>query len=369
MSLTLQELHVTNYERVIHVTNPSNGLQAIIAIHNTTLGPALGGIRILPYKSFADALSDVLSLSKGMTYKAAFAGIGLGGGKSVIIRDSEKGLPRELLWDFGEAVNSLQGQYICSEDMNCTVKELAIIHQKTKYITGLSHSKSSGNPSPFTAYGVFLGMEALCMQLFGSRSLKGKKIVIQGLGSVGKDLASRLFWAGAELVVADLNQERAATVAKELGATQISVEESFSQPCDILAPCAIGKVINKNTIPLLQCRAIGGCANNILHTEEDGIALHKKGILYAPDFVINGGGLINVAMELRPEGYNPVQSRKCINTIYDNLLSIFQVSEQAGCCTNQTALKLASYRIAHHIGKRQISPHFHHSIITESSHV
>lgn len=368
MSLTMQELYVANYEKVIHVTNPINGLQAIIAIHDTTLGPALGGIRILAYKSFPEALADVLRLSKGMTDKAAFAGIGLGGGKSVIIGDYEQGVPEELLWDFGEAVNSLQGQYICSEDMNCTVKELAIIHQKTKYITGLSHSKSSGNPSPFTAYGVFIGMEALCMQLFGTRSLQGRKIVIQGLGSVGKDLAYRLFWAGAKLIVADLNQERATAVAKELGATQVSVEDSFSQPCDIFAPCAIGNIINKNTIPLLQCRAIGGCANNVLHTEEDGIALCKKGILYAPDFVINGGGLINVAMELRPEGYNPIQSRKSINTIYDSLLSIFEVSEQAGCCTNQTALKLASYRIAHHIGKRQIKPHFHHSIL-ESSHV
>lgn len=368
MSLTMQELHVPNYERVIHITSPTSGLQALIAIHDTTLGPALGGIRILPYESFAEALSDVLRLSKGMTYKAAFAAIGLGGGKSVILKNPHKEVTKELLWDFGEAVHSLKGQYICSEDMNCTVKELAIIHQKTKYITGLSHSKSSGNPSPFTAYGVFLGIEALCKQLFGSRSVQGKKIVIQGLGSVGRDLASRLFWAGADLVVADINEERAAEVAKEFGATAISVEESFSHNCDILAPCAIGNVINKNTIPLLQCRAVGGCANNILQTEEDGIALYNRGILYAPDFVINGGGLINVAIELRPEGYNPKQSRKCISAIYDNLLSIFEVSMKAGCCTNQTALKLAKYRILHHIGKREIEPHFHHSLL-ESARV
>lgn len=368
MNLTLQELQIPNYQRVIHVTSPVSGLQAIIAIHDTTLGPAIGGIRILYYQSFSDALADVLRLSQGMTYKAAFAGIGLGGGKSVIIQDSQKPLEKELLWDFGEAVNTLEGKYICSEDMNCTVKELAIIHQKTKYITGLSHIKSSGNPSPFTAYGVFIGIEAICMHLFGSRSVRGKKIVIQGLGSVGKDLASRLFWAGAELVLADVNEERAAAVARELGARQISVAESFAENCDILAPCAIGNVLNKETIPILNCRAIGGCANNILQTEEDGIALYKRGILYAPDFVINAGGLINVAIELRAEGYNPLQSQKCINTIYDNLLSIFKVSSQSGCCTNQTALKLAKYRISHNIGKRQVEPHFHHSIL-EGSHV
>lgn len=368
MSLTLEELQIPNYERVIHITSPDSGLQAIIAIHNTTLGSALGGIRILPYKSFSDALSDVLRLAEGMTYKAAFAGIGLGGGKSVIIQDSQKELKKELLWDFGRAVNSLEGKYICAEDMNCTVKELAIIHQQTKYITGLNHAKSSGNPSPFTAYGVFIGMEAICMHLFGSRSVQGKKIVVQGLGSVGKDLASRLFWAGAELMVADVDYERAASVAKELGARQISVAESFAENCDILAPCAIGNVINKDTVPLLNCRAIGGCANNILQTEEDGIALAKKGILYAPDFVINAGGLINVTMELRAEGYNPMQSHKCVTRIYDNLLSIFDVSSKSGCCTNQTALKLAKHRISHNIGKRQIEPHFHHSIL-ESSHV
>lgn len=205
MSLTLEELQIPNYERVIHITSPDSGLQAIIAIHNTTLGSALGGIRILPYKCFSDALSDVLRLAEGMTYKAAFAGIGLGGGKSVIIHDSQKELKKELLWDFGRAVNSLEGKYICAEDMNCTVKELAIIHQQTKYITGLNHIRSSGNPSPFTAYGVFIGMEAICMHLFGSRSIQGRKIVVQGLGSVGKDLASRLFWAGAELIVADVD--------------------------------------------------------------------------------------------------------------------------------------------------------------------
>lgn len=368
MNLTLEELHIPNYERVIHITSPDSGLQAIIAIHDTTLGPALGGIRILPYKSFSEALSDVLRLSEGMTYKAAFTGTGLGGGKSVIICDPQKELKKELLWDFGRAVNSLEGKYICSEDMNCTVKELAIIHQKTKYIAGLSHIKSSGNPSPFTAYGVLIGIEAICMHLFGIRSVRGKKIVIQGLGSVGRDLASRLFWAGAELIVADVNEERAASVAKELGARQISVAESFAQNCDILAPCAIGNVINKDTIPILNCRAVGGCANNILQTEEDGIALWKRGILYAPDFVINAGGLINVTMELRAEGYNPIQSRQCVTRIYDNLLSIFDLSSKSGCCTNQTALGLAKHRISHNIGKRQIEPHFHHSIL-ESSHV
>lgn len=361
MNLTLTELEISDYERVIHVTSSKSGLEAIIAIHDTTLGPALGGIRILPYKSYSEALSDVLRLSQGMTYKAAFAGIGLGGGKSVIVHDPQKGLKNELLWDFGLAIEALQGQYICAEDMNCTTDELAIINQKTKYVVGLNHSKSSGNPSPFTAYGVFIGIEAICMHLFGSRSVKGKKIVVQGLGSVGKELASRLFWAGAELIVADINKARAAEFAKTFGAIPVSVEESFSQKCDILAPCAIGGIINKNTIPSLNCRAIGGCANNILQTEEDGIALYKRGILYAPDFVINAGGLINVTYELKPEGYHPMQSQKAISKIYENLLAIFETSDKLDCCTNQTALKLAKSHITHSIGKRQVAPHFHHS--------
>ena len=258
MNLTFKELEIPDYERVIHVTSLKSGLEAIIAIHDTTLGPALGGIRILPYNSFSDALSDVLRLSQGMTYKAAFAGIGLGGGKSVLIHNPQKELNKELLWDLGIAIDTLEGQYICSEDMNCTTSELAIINQKTKYVVGLNHCKSSGNPSPFTAYGALIGIEAICMHLFGNRSVKGKKIVIQGLGSVGKDLASRLFWAGAELIVADINEQRAAEFAKTFGAIPVSVEESFSQECDILAPCAIGGIVNKNTIPVLNCRAIGG---------------------------------------------------------------------------------------------------------------
>lgn len=366
MNLTLKELEIPDYERVIHITSSESGLEAIIAIHNTTLGPALGGIRILPYKSFADALSDSLRLSQGMTYKAAFAGIGLGGGKTVIIHNPQKELKKEMLWDLGEAVDALHGQYICAEDMNCTTNELAIINQKTKYVVGLDHCKSSGNPSPFTAYGVFIGIEAICMHLFGNRSVQGKKIVVQGLGSVGKDLASRLFWAGADLVFADINEERAAEFAKKFGATSVSVEESFSQECDILAPCAIGGIVNKNTIPILNCRAIGGCANNILQTEEDGIALYKKGILYAPDFVINAGGLINVTNELKPEGYQAMESRKSISTIYENLLAIFETSEKLDCSTNQTALQLARSHITHSIGKRQIAPHFHHSTLISS---
>lgn len=368
MNLTSKELKIPDYERVIHITNVENGLEAIIAIHDTTLGPALGGIRILPYKSHSDALSDVLRLAQGMTYKAAFAGIGLGGGKSVIIHDPQKKLSEELLWDFALAVDALQGQYICAEDMNCTTHELAIINQKTKYVVGLNHLKSSGNPSPFTAYGVFIGIEAICMHLFGKRSVKGKRIVVQGLGSVGKDLASRLFWAGAELIVADINEEKAAEFAKTFGATQVSVEESFSQECDILAPCAIGGIVNKNTIPILNCRAIGGCANNILSSEEEGITLCEKGILYAPDFVINAGGLINVTYELKPEGYHAMESRKAVGQIYNNLLAIFETSNTLDCCTNQTALKLAKSHISHGIGKRQIAPHFHHSTVI-SSHV
>lgn len=366
MNLTLNELEIPDYERVVHVTSSESGLEAIIAIHDTTLGPALGGIRILPYKSHSEALSDVLRLSQGMTYKAAFAGIGLGGGKGVIIYNPQKGLKNELLSDFGLAVDALQGQYICAEDMNCTTNELAVINQKTKYVVGLNHSKSSGSPSPFTAYGVFIGIEAICMHLFRSRSVKGKKIVVQGLGSVGKDLASRLFWAGAELIVADINEERAAEFAKTFGAIPVSVEESFSQECDILAPCAIGGIVNKNAIPILNCRAIGGCANNILQTEEDGISLYKRGILYAPDFVINAGGLINVTHELKPEGYHAKESQKSVSKIYENLLAIFETSDKLDCCTNQTALKLAKSQITHSIGKRQIVPYFHHSSLVSS---
>ncbi len=360
-ALELEEILVPGYEKVIKVSNKEAGLNAIICIHTTAMGPALGGIRIYPYATFDAALNDVMRLSKGMTYKSAISECGWGGGKSVIIADPKKNKTKEMLLAFGQAVDRLQGEYICAEDVGCTPADVLVISQATPYVVGLPHQKSSGNPSPFTAWGTFRGIQSVLKKIYDSDSLENRTVAIQGLGSVGCELAKFLFWAGARLIVSDIDAEKCRSVALLTGAQIATPDEIMQMECDVLAPCAMGGTINEQTIPHLKCKAIAGCANNQLLKDSDADELVAKGILYAPDFVINAGGLINVSQELDPEGYNPIASRNKTHRLYDQLMVIYDIAEQNRCSTQRAALSLADYRLKYRIGKRVEPPCFHHA--------
>lgn len=359
-TLTLENILVEGYERVVKVTDPRRGLKAIICIHSLALGPALGGTRIYPYTTFDEALTDAKRLAKGMTYKSALTDCGWGGGKSVIMHDPKKP-KRELLLAFGEAVDRLKGQYICAEDVGCTPEDVTTISEETPYVVGLLHPKSSGNPSPFTAWGTFRGIQSAMKKMTGSCSLEGKRIAIQGLGSVGAILAELLFWAGARLILCDIDQEKTERLAKAYGAEIASIQKIMEVPCDLLAPCAMGGTLNPATIGKLRCSAVAGCANNQLLRDSDADLLKQRGILYAPDFVINAGGLINVTQELLPEGYNPQIARDKVNSIYDQLMAIYEIAEQNRISTHAAAISLGNYRLQFGLGKRETAPCFHHS--------
>jgi leucine dehydrogenase len=359
--MEFEKIAVDGYEQVIKVTQREVGLNAIIAIHNSSLGPALGGIRIQPYRSFNEALEDVLRLSKGMTYKSALAEVGFGGGKSVIIADPKIDKTPELLLAFGSAVEKLGGQYICAEDAGCSIEDVKIIRRATKYVVGLPNAKSSGDPSPFTAWGVFRGIQSVAKKLFGTDSLEGRTIAVQGLGSVGSRLVESLFWAGANLVISDLDGEKAQHLAGRFGCKAVPVDQILQVECDILAPCALGGIIHDHTIPLFRCKAIAGAANNQLHRDTHGNVLRDLGILYAPDFVINAGGLLNVATELEEQGYQPTIPRYKIHHLYDTLLAIYESAEKNQESTHSASVELANYRIQYGIGKRTVAPTFHHT--------
>jgi leucine dehydrogenase len=358
MTLVLKDLNIEGFERVVEVINEACGLHAVIAIHDTTLGPALGGIRFFPYNTIEDAITDATRLGKGMTHKAAMAGVGFGGGKSVIIVRSES-KTEALLKAFAEAVNALDGLYISAPDYGCTMDDIKIIREVTKYVVSVPGDQGSGDPSPFTAYGTVLAMKATLKQLFGTDSFKGKKVAIQGLGSVGFKIAEQLFWLGAELIVADPCVEKTQAARRCFGAKVVSTEEILSIECDVLAPCALGGVINAHTIPALQCKAIVGCANNQLLGDLDAKALKDRDILYAPDFVANSGGLINVSFELNEEGYKPQNARDKINQIDETLTKIYELAEENDCSTQAAVMSFIEYRLKHKMGKREEAVYFH----------
>ncbi len=360
LNLVLEDLNIEGYEKVVSITEKSTNLKAIISVHSTTLGPAMGGTRIYPYTKFEDALFDVLRLSKGMTYKCAIAESGLGGGKSVIIADSSKDKTPELLTAFGVAVDRLMGSYICAEDVGCSSDDAVNIRKGTKHVVGLNSENSSGNPSPYTAWGTFRGIQAALNHTFGSDSLEGKAVAIQGLGSVGVLLAELLYWHGASLIINDIDMEKAKRVAKRFGAKTATCEEILFTECDVLAPCALGAVINKDTIPKLQCKIIAGCANNQLLDDADADTLHKKRILYAPDFVINAGGLVNVTEELEKNGYQPDVARKKVDQIYTTMIQLFTLAKENDYSPLRAAMNLAEYRLKYAVGKREDGPYFHH---------
>ena len=315
------------HEKVLFINNEKAGLKAIIAVHNTNLGPAIGGCRLFPYASYDDALFDVLRLSRGMSHKNAVAGLPHGGGKGVIIADPSQ--KTEAMFEaFGEAVNNLGGDYITAEDVNTTCDDAMVMLRKTNHICGLP--MNSGDPSPFTARGVWQGIRATAKVALGTDSLEGLTIAVQGLGKVGYDLARYLHKDGAKLIVGNRSNKAALErAADEFGATVVATNEILTAECDILAPCALGAILNPNTIPSLRCKAVAGAANNQILDDASGIALKARGIYYAPDFVINGGGVINAAAEVDGP-YNKEAVLEKVDNIYNTIEQILTESKKTG---------------------------------------
>ncbi|PWC31822.1 amino acid dehydrogenase [Azospirillum sp. TSO22-1] len=339
------------HERVVFCTDPDSDLKAIIAIHDTRRGPALGGCRMWPYASAELAVRDVLRLSRGMTYKAVMAGLELGGGKSVIIGDPRTGKSEALLRAMGRFVNSLDGGYIVAEDSGTCVADMKVIAAETAHVAGVSDKPAlgggtrSGDPSPSTAYGVFVGLKAAVRHRLGRYDLDGVRVAIQGTGSVGTHLARLLHGAGAELLLADLRPERAQALADELGAEAVAVDAVFDQDVDVFAPCALGAVLNDDTVKRLRAAVVAGAANNQLDHERHGEALRKRGILYAPDYVINAGGLIDVAYERSGIARDGDRLRQHIDGIAGTLSEIFVQADAEGLPTGVVADQLARHRL------------------------
>jgi leucine dehydrogenase len=347
MALKITRIPQPSYEQVVTCEDPESGLRAIIAVHDTTLGPALGGLRMWPYASWEDALFDVLRLSKGMTYKSAVAETGLGGGKSVILGNPKTQKSEKLFLAMGKFIDSLGGAYITAEDVGTSVDDMVIVRRATKHVTGLPHAAgSSGDPSPWTALGCYRGIVACLEEVFGSPSVKGRTVAIQGCGHVGKFLAQHLAQAGAKLLLADISPEKASEVAKATGGTVVDASEILAQPCDVLAPCALGAVINDETLPRLKARIVAGAANNVLLREEHGTRLKAMDVLYAPDYVINAGGIINVSIEVEPGGYNESRSRAKVENIYNALKKVFALAKAHNLSTNEAANRLAEEILA-----------------------
>jgi leucine dehydrogenase len=333
------------FEEVVFFHDASSGLRAIVAIHSTALGPALGGTRFYPFKSEDDALRDVLRLARGMTYKAAAAGLDLGGGKAVIIGDPKRIKTEELLRAYGRFLDTLGGRYITAEDIGTTGEDMDLIRRETRHVAGTSPALGgSGDPSPVTAWGVFQGLIACAEEAWKDSSLAGKRVAVQGVGKVGYHLVKLLVEAGASVVVADVDVDAVARVTGEFGADTAEPEKIYAEECDVFAPCAMGAVIRDDTIPSLRCRVVGGAANNQLETPEHGEALRELGILYAPDYVINAGGLINIADELR--GYDRDRAMERVKGIYRTLREVFHIAQQKGISTSAAAGRLAEERIA-----------------------
>ena len=360
-SLTTEEIDILGYDRVIKVSDALSGLVGIICLHDLSLGPALGGIRIHPYPSFEAALNDVMRLAKGMTYKSALAETGYGGGKAVIIADPKKNKTEEKLKQFAEVINQLKGTYIAAEDVGCSIEDVDIMSRVTPYVVGLTHHKSSGDPGPFTAWGVFRAIQSVLKHLYGDEKVQGRTIAIQGVGNVGQPLMEQLFWQGAKLIISDINREKVEALARRYGAQVCLPEEIMKVPCDVFAPCAMGGILNTDTIPQLRCRAIAGSANNQLLRDSDADELMQLGILYAPDFIANAGGLINVAQELDSLGYSSSTARDKIHSLYDQLLLIYSIAAENNISTHAAAVSLGDYRLKYKIGKRTIAPCFHHA--------
>jgi leucine dehydrogenase len=344
--MKIEQIAQDGYEKLVKCEDPDAGLKAVIAIHDTTLGPALGGLRMWPYASWDDAVFDVLRLSRGMTFKSAVADTGLGGGKSVILGNPKTDKSEKLFRAMGRFVDSLEGRYITAEDVGTSVEDMVHVRAETKWVTGLPiEMGSSGDPSPWTALGTFRGMKACLEEVFESGEFKDRVVAIQGCGHVGKFLARYLAESGAKLLLSDISPDRAKDVADQTGGTVVDPSEILSAECDILAPCALGAVVNDETLADFHCKIIAGAANNVLLREEHGQRLKEAGILYAPDYVINAGGIINVSIEV--EGaYDPERSKKKVENIYHALKRVFALAKEHNIPMNEAANRLAQERLA-----------------------
>ncbi|WP_426092786.1 Glu/Leu/Phe/Val family dehydrogenase [Flavobacterium sp. DSR3-2] len=339
------QLSFDDHEQIVFCNDKDTGLKAIIGIHNSVMGPALGGTRMYNYANEWEALNDVLRLSRGMTFKAAITGLNIGGGKAVIIGDAKTQKTPELMRKFGEFVHSLSGRYITAEDVGMETADMDIVRDVTPYVTGISESRGgAGNPSPVTAYGVYLGMKAAAKQQFGSDVLSGKKVLVQGIGHVGETLVDYLTKEGAIVTIADINEQKLNEVGTKYNAQIFRGEDLYSADVDIYAPCAMGATLNDNTVYKIKAKVIAGAANNQLADENvHGAILQERGILYAPDFLINAGGIINVYAELAH--YDKAEIMRKTENIYNTTLEIFDFAIANNMTPHHAALTIAQNRI------------------------
>ena len=339
------QMSFDDHEQIVFCNDKDTGLKAIIGIHNSVMGPALGGTRMFNYANEWEALNDVLRLSRGMTFKAAITGLDIGGGKAVIIGDAKTQKTPELMRKFGEFVHSLSGRYITAEDVGMETSDMDIVRDVTPYVTGISEARGgSGNPSPVTAYGVYMGMKAAAKQQFGSDVLSGKKVLVQGIGHVGETLVDYLTKEGAIVTIADINEEKLNEVSAKYHAEIYKGEDLYTADVDIYAPCAMGATLNDNTVNKIKAKVIAGAANNQLADENiHGAILQERGILYAPDFLINAGGIINVYAELAH--YDKAEIMRKTENIYNTTLEIFAFAIANNMTTHKAALTIAQNRI------------------------
>lgn len=335
------------HEQLVFCHDEAIGLKAIIAVHNTVLGPSMGGTRMWSYQSEEEAVKDALRLSRGMTFKNAIAGLNIGGGKAVIIGDAKKIKTEALMRRFGKFVHSLNGKYWTAEDVNMSARDMEYIHMETPYVTGIPESMGgSGDPSPVTAYGVFIGMKASAKKAYGSDSLKGKKIIVQGAGNVGTYLIEYLVKEGAEIFVSDIFEDKVKAVTTKFDVNVADPEKLYGMEMDIYAPCALGATLNSHTIPQLKCAIVAGAANNQLDDEDsDAKKLKERGIIYAPDFLINSGGITNVYYE-QQGNYNKQRVYQQTERIYDVCHEVLELAENDNVTTHKAALQLALNRIS-----------------------
>ncbi len=343
--IQFEMLEEHNHEQLVLCSNKQAGLRAVIAIHDTTLGPAIGGTRMRPYETVNDAIKDALQIARAMTYKSAISGLNLGGGNAVIIGNPKTDKSEKLFRTFGKYVDSLGGRYITAEDVGTSVADMEYVRMETKFVAGISKALGgSGDPSPVTAYGIYVGMKATAKKRWGFDSLRGKKIAIQGAGNVASYLVEHLYHEGAQIIITDKNEDKLKKIVSTVKAHIVAPDEIYSVDAEIFAPCALGGTINKETISQMKFDIIAGSANNQLKNElEDSKLLLEKNILYAPDYVINAGGLINVANEL--EGYRQDRALRQAEGIYDTLIRVLDLAEKENITTFEAANKLAEERL------------------------
>ncbi len=336
-----------DYEQVVFCHDRRTGLRAIVAVHSTRLGPALGGTRFYPYPTEAAGLEDVLRLARGMTYKAAAAGLDLGGGKAVIFGDPARDKSEALLRAYARYVDALGGRYITAEDVGTTQADMDLVRRETRFVTGISREMGgSGDPSAATAYGVLWAMKAVALRLWGDTSLVGRHVALAGLGKVGSALLAHLAEEQARVTVADVVPAAVDRAVAGSGADAVQVEKIHAVDCDIYSPCALGGSLNADTIPELRCAAVVGSANNQLADDSAAALLAEAGVLYAPDFVVNAGGLVNIAEELAPGGYHPDLALAAVRRIFDTVTTLLDTADHAGVSTAEAADRLAEQRMA-----------------------